>query len=268
VLVRTSSGAQIPLGQVATVALVPGPAMIRNEDGLLTGYVYVDADTRDIGGFVRRAQDAVAAGVSLPPGYTLQWTGQYEFQIRARERLQILIPIIFFIIFVLLHMTFRSFSEAAIVMVSVVYAVTGGIVLQWLLDYNFSVAVWVGYIALYGMAVQTGVVMTIYLHEAMDRRLRRGGELTDRDVLEATIEGAGLRLRPILMTVGTTLAALIPIMWSTGVGSDLMKPIAAPIVGGVFTATIHVLINLPVMFYLLKRRALKKGTLRPSEVAL
>jgi copper/silver efflux system protein len=274
VLIRTPTGAQIPLGQVATVALEPGPAMIRDEDGLLAGYIYVDTDTRDIGGFVQRAQEAVAAGVTLPPGYTLQWTGQYEFQIRARERLQIILPIVFFVMFVLLQMAFRSFAEAAIVMVSVIYAMTGGIVLQWWLDYNFSVAVWVGYIALYGMAVQTGVIMIIYLNEAMERRVRastgsaRGGELTDRDVLDATIEGSVLRLRPKLMTVGVTLAALIPIMWSTGVGSDLMRPIAAPIVGGVFTSTIHVLINLPVMFYLLKRRALRKGILRAPEVAV
>jgi copper/silver efflux system protein len=293
VLIRTPAGAQIPLGQVATVALEPGPAMIRDEDGLLAGYVYVDTDTRDIGGFVRQAQDAVRAGVSLPPGYTLQWTGQYEFQIRARERLQVILPIVLFVIFVLLQMAFRSFAEAAIVLVSVVYAMTGGILLQWWLDYNFSVAVWVGYIALYGMAVQTGVIMIIYLNEALDRRLRQrlrpargaeapsatergwgpastdgSGELTDQDVLDATIEGSVLRLRPKLMTVGVTLAALIPIMWSTGVGSDLMRPIAAPIVGGVFTSTIHVLINLPVMFYLLKRSALRKGTLRASEGAI
>ena len=150
--------------------------MIRDEDGQLAGYVYVDTATRDIGGYVDRARQAIEQDVALPPGYTLLWTGQYEFQVRARERLQILVPIVFFIIFILLYMTFHSVSEAAIVMLSVVYAMTGGVILQWLLGYNFSVAVWVGYIALYGVAVQTGVVMVVYLHEALDKRLHRGGE--------------------------------------------------------------------------------------------
>jgi Cu(I)/Ag(I) efflux system membrane protein CusA/SilA len=150
----------------------------------------------------------------------------------------------------------------------VVYAMTGGVILQWWLGYNFSVAVWVGYIALYGVAVQTGVVMVVYLHEALDKRLRHGGEITARDVLQATIDGSVLRLRPKLMTVTVVMAGLIPIMWSTGVGSDVMKPIAAPIIGGMVTSTIHVLVNLPVMFYLMKRRALRKGRLKPSTMTI
>jgi Cu(I)/Ag(I) efflux system membrane protein CusA/SilA len=194
----------------------------------------------------------------------LQWTGQYEFQVRARERLKILIPIVLFIIFMLLYMTFRSVSEAVIVMLSVIYAMTGGVILQWLLHYNFSVAVWVGYIALYGVAVQTGVVMVVYLHEALDKRLRQGGDITAQDLREATIAGSVLRLRPKLMTVTVVMAALLPIMWSSGVGSDIMKPIAAPIIGGMITSTIHVLIITPVIFYLMKLRALRRGTLRPS----
>ena len=202
----------------------------------------------------------------MPPGYTLQWTGQYEFQLRARERLEVLIPLVFFIIFVLLYMTFHSAAEATIVMLSVVYAMTGGVILQWLLGYNFSVAVWVGYIALYGVAVQTGVVMVVYLHEALDKRLRAGGELSERDVLQATIDGSVLRLRPKLMTVTVVMASLVPIMWGTGVGSDVMKPIAAPIIGGMITSTIHVLIITPVIFYIMKLRALRRGTLRPSQM--
>src|SRR3990170_6917879 len=145
--------------------------MIRDEDGQLAGYVYLDVATTDIGRYVARAREAIARSVQLPVGYTLLWTGQYEFQIRARERLQLLLPIVVSVIFVLLYMTFRSVSEAAIVMLSVVYAMTGGVILQWLLGYNFSVAVWVGYIALYGVAVETGVVMVVYLHEALDTRL-------------------------------------------------------------------------------------------------
>jgi Cu(I)/Ag(I) efflux system membrane protein CusA/SilA len=166
-------------------------------------------------------------------------------------------------------MTFHSASEATIVMLSVVYAMTGGVILQWLLGYNFSVAVWVGYIALYGVAVQTGVVMVVYLHEALDTRLRRGGDpLTEADIREATIAGSVLRLRPKLMTVSVVMAALVPILWSTGVGSDIMKPIAAPIIGGMVTSTIHVLIITPVIFYLMKVRALRRGALRASGMRL
>ena len=256
VLVKTPAGAQVALGQLAEIAITPGPAMIRDEDGQLAGYVYVDTATRDIGGYVRDAQAAVAEQLDLPPGYTLQWAGQYEFQVRARERLEIVLPVVFFIIFVLLYLTFHSASEAAIVMLSVVYAMTGGIVLQWLLGYNFSVAVWVGYIALYGVAVQTGVVMVVYLHEALDRRRRRG-VITEQDVLEATLDGSVLRLRPKLMTVTVVLASLVPLMWSQGVGSDVMKPIAAPIIGGMITSTIHVLIITPVIFYIMKLRELR-----------
>jgi Cu(I)/Ag(I) efflux system membrane protein CusA/SilA len=264
VLVKTPMGAQIPLAQLATITLTTGPAMIRDEGAQLAGYVYLDTATRDIGGYVDAAKRAVAEKLNLPAGYTLQWTGQYEFQVRARERLKILVPLVFFIIFMLLYMTFHSVSEATIVMLSVVYAMTGGVILQWLLGYNFSVAVWVGYIALYGVAVQTGVVMVVYLHEALDRRLRRGGEITPDDVREATIAGSVLRLRPKLMTVSVVMAGLVPIMWSTGVGSDIMKPIAAPIIGGMITSTIHVLIITPVIFYIMKLRALRKGTLKVS----
>jgi Cu(I)/Ag(I) efflux system membrane protein CusA/SilA len=268
VLVKTPMGASVPLGQLAEIVLTTGPAMIRDEDAQLAGYVYLDTATRDIGGYVDRAKAAIARDLKLPAGYTLQWTGQYEFQVRARERLRVLIPIVFFIIFVLLYMTFHSASEATIVMLSVVYAMTGGVILQWLLGYNFSVAVWVGYIALYGVAVQTGVVMVVYLHEALDKRLRRGGDITERDVWQATIDGSVLRLRPKLMTVTVVMASLIPIMWSTGVGSDVMKPIAAPIIGGMITSTIHVLIITPVIFYTMKLRAFRRGMLRPSTMTI
>jgi Cu(I)/Ag(I) efflux system membrane protein CusA/SilA len=267
VLVKTPMGANVPLGQLATIELTTGPAMVRDEDAQLAGYVYVDTATTDIGGYVDRAKAAIANGMKLPAGYTLQWAGQYEFQVRARERLKILIPIVFFIIFMLLYMTFHSVSEATIVMLSVVYAMTGGVILQWLLGYNFSVAVWVGYIALYGVAVQTGVVMVVYLHEALDKKLQRAEALTDQDIWDATVEGSVLRLRPKLMTVTVVMASLVPIMWSTGVGSDIMKPIAAPIIGGMITSTIHVLIITPVIFYIMKRRALRKGRLRLSGMA-
>jgi Cu(I)/Ag(I) efflux system membrane protein CusA/SilA len=267
VLVKTPMGAQVPLAQLAEISLTPGPSMIRDEGGQLAGYVYVDTATRDIGGYVDAAKRAVAQKIQMPAGYTLQWTGQYEFQVRARERLKLLIPLVFFIIFMLLYLTFRSASEAVIVMLSVVYAMTGGVILQWLLGYNFSVAVWVGYIALYGVAVQTGVVMVVYLHEALDTRLRENTSLTEEDVRQATIAGSVLRLRPKLMTVSVVMAGLVPILWSSGVGSDVMKPIAAPIIGGMVTSTIHVLIITPVIFYIMKVRALRKGRLRVSRLA-
>ena len=198
---QDAGGAQVPLGQLAEIALTTGPGDDPRRERparRLRLHRHGDARHRRLR---RPRRRAIATQLQLPPGYTLQWTGQYEFQVRARERLQILIPIVFFIIFMLLYMTFHSVSEAIIVMLSVVYAMTGGVILQWLLGYNFSVAVWVGYIALYGVAVQTGVVMVVYLHEALDKRLRRGGELTERDILEATIDGSVLRLRPKLMTV-------------------------------------------------------------------
>ncbi len=258
--------AQIPLAQLADIRVTTGPAMIRDEDAMLAGYVFIDVTARDIGGYVEEAKRAVQEKLTLPTGYFLEWSGQYEFQLRARERLKILLPVVFFVIFILLVMAFGSISESIILMVAVLYAMTGGVILQYLLGYNFSVAVWVGYIALYGIAVETGVVMIIYLHEALDRRLQRG-QVSPRDILEATVEGSVLRLRPKIMTVGTTLIGLSPIMWSTGVGADVMKPIAAPIIGGVITSTIHVLIITPVIFAIVKERALRRGRLQPSRKA-
>ncbi len=265
VLVPTPSG-DVPLAQLARISIRKGPAMIRDEGGLLAGYIYVDTASRDLGGYVTAAQAAVRDRVTLPQGYRLDWTGQYEFQVRARERLQLLVPVVFACILLLLYLTFHSLSEAIIVMLSVVYAMTGGVIAQWLLGYNFSVAVWVGYIALYGIAVQTGVVMVVYLHEALDRRLALG-PVTPHDIWEATVAGSVLRLRPKLMTVAATTLSLLPIMWSASVGSDVMKPIAAPIIGGMVTSTIHVLIVTPVIFYVMKLSALKRGTLKASRMS-
>lgn len=255
--------AYIPLGQIAHISLTTGPAMIRDEDGMLAGYVYVDVADRDIGSYIAEAKKAVAEKLKLPAGYTLSWSGQYEFKLRAEERLKFIMPVVFLVIFILLYLTFHSALEASIVMLSVIYALCGGIILQKILGYNFSVAVWVGYIALYGVAVQTGVVMVVYLHEALDKRLQVKA-ITEQDIDEATLEGAILRLRPKLMTVSVVMASLLPIMWSTGVGADVMKPIAAPIIGGMITSTIHVLIITPVIFALMKKSALKRGKLKIS----
>jgi Cu(I)/Ag(I) efflux system membrane protein CusA/SilA len=257
----------VPMIQLTEISLTEGPAMIRDEDGMLTGYVYVDVTGRDIGGYVEEAKKIIRETLKLPPGYSLSWSGQYEFQIRAKERLKFLLPIVFFVIFILLFMTFHSVSESIILMIAVLYAMTGGVILQYILGYNLSVAVWIGYIALYGIAVETGVVMIIYLHEALNKRLTKG-EITRQDIHEATVEGSVLRLRPKLMTVGTTLIGLVPIMWSSGVGADVMKPIAAPIIGGLLTSTIHVLIITPVIFAMLKERALKKGKLKSAEIKI
>jgi Cu(I)/Ag(I) efflux system membrane protein CusA/SilA len=268
VLIATPSGAQIPIEQVAKISFSRGPAMIRDEDGELTGYVYIDLNTKDYGGFVQQASQTLAQKLKLPAGYTYQWSGEYEFELRARQRLKLIMPLVFFIIFLLLYMVFHSVMEAFILIVPTVYALTGGLILQWLLGYNFSVAVWVGYIALFGIAVETGVVMVVYLHEALDRRLASGRQIVNADVEEAAIEGAVQRLRPKLMTVCAVLASLIPILWETGIGSDVMKPIAAPIVGGMITSTINVLILVPVFFVLMKERALRHGTLQPREQKL
>jgi len=262
VLVATPSGAQIPIAEVAKISFSPGPAMIRDEDGQLTGYVYIDLNTTDYGGFVNQASSLLRQKLYLPAGYTYQWSGEYEFQLRAKERLKIILPVVFFVIFLLLYMIFHSVTEAMVLIFPTFYAMTGGLILQWLLGYNFSVAVWVGYIALFGIAVETGVVMVVYLHEALDKRMHSGLALTDIDIQEAAIEGAVQRLRPKLMTVTAVLASLIPILWESGIGSDVMKPIAASIVGGMITSTIHVLILVPVFFVLMKERALRRGTLR------
>ena len=263
ILVMTPSGVQVPIGELATIRVTSGPPMYRDENGRLSGVVYVDTATSDLVGFVRAAQKRVGERVKLPPAITLDWAGQFEFQVHAKKTLQIVLPIVFAVIFVLLTMTFRSASEASIVMLSVIYAMTGGVILQWMLGYNFSVAVWIGYIALYGVAVETGVIMVIYLHEALDRRLDKGN-LTRDDLLEATREGSVLRLRPKLMTVSAAILSLVPIFWSTGTGSEVMRPIAAPIVGGMVTSTVHVLLVTPVIFFLMKERARRSGKLAAS----
>ncbi len=265
VLIGTPTGAQIPISEVARLSFSRGPSMIRDEDGALTGYVYIDLNTNDYGGFVAKASNLLAQKLTLPPGFTYKWSGEYEFELRAKQRLQLILPIVLFVIFLLLYMVFHSATEAAVLIFPTIYALTGGLILQRLLGYNFSVAVWVGYIALFGIAVETGVVMVVYLHESLDNRLKSGVPLRKEDIEAAVIEGAVHRLRPKLMTVCVVLASLVPILWATGVGSDVMKPIAAPIVGGMITSTIHVLILVPVFFALMKERALRRGNLRITE---
>jgi Cu(I)/Ag(I) efflux system membrane protein CusA/SilA len=264
VLIATPSGAQIPIGQVGKVSFSRGPAMVRDEDGELTGYVYLDLSTEDYGGFVERASRRLRTELSLPVGFTWRWSGEYEFELRAKQTLKLILPVVFCVIFLLLYMVFHSVAETLVLILPTFYAMTGGLILQWLLGYELSVAVWVGYIALFGIAVETGVVMVIYLHAALDQRLAGGAPLRHEDIQEAVIAGAVQRLRPKLMTVTAVLASLIPILWESGIGADVMKPIAAPIVGGMVTSTIHVLILVPVFFSLMKERELRRGTLRQS----
>jgi Cu(I)/Ag(I) efflux system membrane protein CusA/SilA len=264
VLLATPTGAQIPISEVAQISFSHGPASIRDEEGQLTGYVYLDLKTKDFGGFVSRANRLLQEKLKLSAGYTYRWSGEYEFELRAKKRLELIVPLVFFLIFLLLYMLFRSVLESFVLIFPTLYALSGGLLLQWFLKYNFSVAAAVGYITLFGIAIETGVVMMVYLHEALDRRIVQGAPLDDEAVETAAIEGAVQRLRPKLMTVFAVLASLVPILFETGIGSDVMKPIAAPIVGGMVTSTINVLILLPILFVVLERRALRRGKLRLS----
>jgi Cu(I)/Ag(I) efflux system membrane protein CusA/SilA len=263
--------AYVPLSALARIAVVPGPPMIGSENGQLRSIVLLNVRGRDMGSFVGEAREALNRELKLPAGYTLRWSGQWENQIRAKSRMELLMPLVFLIIYVMLYFVTRDYLEALVVMLSVPFALVGGVYLVYFLGYNFSVAVWVGFIALYGLAVETGVVMVVYLHESLDKRLRsfaRGerGPLTEEDIREATVEGSVLRLRPKVMTVGTAMIALVPIMWSSGVGADVMQPLVAPMIGGLITSTVHVLVVTPVLFAYMKRHALRKGTLKVSHM--
>jgi len=256
--ITSPTGAPIPLSQLADIQTVQGPSMISSENGLLRGTVLLNVRGRDVGSLVDEAKDLIARQVQLPTGYYVAWSGQYENQQRARQRLLIVVPIVLIIIFGLLYIIYHSALEAAHVLLAVPFALTGGIYLLWALDYNFSVAVWVGFIALFGTAVQTGVVMVIYLEEAVERKKQELGTLTRKSLLEAVMEGALLRLRPKVMTVSTVVAGLLPIMWSTSAGSEVMKPLATPVLGGMVSSLLHVLIVTPVIFYSLRARALSR----------
>jgi Cu(I)/Ag(I) efflux system membrane protein CusA/SilA len=258
-LVSAPGGAQIPLAQVATIREVNGASMISSENGLLRGTVLLNVRGRDVGSFVEEAKQALRERVQLPAGYYVEWSGQYEDQQRARARLLLVMPVVLVVIFVLLYLTYHSFIEAAHVLLAVPFALTGGVYLLYALGYNFSVAVWVGFIALFGTAVQTGMVMVIYLEEAVERKKKEVGErLTREQLKQAVMEGALLRLRPKVMTVSTVVAGLLPIMWSTSAGAEVMKPLATPVLGGMVSSLIHVLIVTPVIFFWLRERELKR----------
>jgi len=260
VLVTAPNGAQVPLGQLAEIRQVAGPAMISGENGLLVVTVLLNVRGRDVGSFVDEARRIVAERVPLPPGSYIEWSGQYENEVRARQRLQIVIPVVLVVIYMLLYLTYRSFLDAAQVLLAVPFGLAGGIYLLYALGYNFSVAVWVGFIALFGTAVQTGVVMVIYLQEAVARKREElGGRLTQVALLEAVKEGALLRLRPIVMTVSAVVASLLPIMWSHSTGAEVMKPIATPVLGGMLSSMALVLIVTPVLFCWLREREIRQA---------
>jgi Cu(I)/Ag(I) efflux system membrane protein CusA/SilA len=271
---KESPRTAVPLAELATIRIRPGPAMISAENGLLRERVFLNVRGRDVGSFVDEAKRVVEERVALPTGYYLQWSGQYEHQVRARNRLLLVVPACFAIIFSLLWMTYRSWKEAAHVILAIPFALTGGNLLLWALhvaaaqlgwkaEYHLSVAVWVGYIALFGTAVQTAVVMVVYLEEALHRKAAAGA-LTAERIREAAMEGAILRLRPKLMTVSTVVMGLLPIMWSTATGSEVAKPIATPVLGGMLSSLVHVLIVTPVIWTMLKERELRRERERPA----
>ncbi len=252
VLVTTMDGKHIPLVQIADINLRLGPSMIRDENGLLSGYVYVDMAGRDVGSFVNDAKTAVRENITLPTGYSITWSGQYEYMQRVKNRLKIFIPLTVFIIFILYFFTFQSVTETLIVMLSVPFALIGGIWYLFLLGYNMSIAVWVGLIALAGVSAETGSIMIVYLDEAYKRRKEEGRMRSLSDLYDAVMEGAVQRLRPKLMTVGANIFGLMPVMLSVGTGADVMKRIAAPLIGGLTSSTILTLVVLPAIYTIWK----------------
>jgi Cu(I)/Ag(I) efflux system membrane protein CusA/SilA len=258
--VLTERGAQIRLGDVADIRVSDGPPMLKSENARLSSWVYIDLHGRALSSAVRDMQQAVAQQVHLPAGYSLSWSGQFEFLERATAKLKIVVPATLVIIFVLLYLTFRRFSEAALIMATLPFALVGGFWLMLLLDYNMSIASAVGFIALGGVAAEIGVVMVIYLDQAVAARAAQGRLTDEQNLIQAIIEGAALRVRPIAMTVAVIIAGLLPIMWGSGTGSEIMRRIASPMVGGMITAPILSMIVVPVVYMLMRRRELTSGT--------
>ena len=257
ILVTTSKGVQVPMSELADITLVNGPAMIRDENGMLAGYVYVDITGRDVGGYVTEAKQLVAAAIKLPTGYSLTWSGQFENMLRVRERLKVVLPVTLLLIFVLLFMNTKSAFKALLVMLAVPFSMVGAVWLMYLLGYNVSIAAWVGMIALMGLDAETGVFMLLFLEMSYERAQQAGLLRNMAELHEAIIHGAVKRIRPKLMTVAAASMGLMPIMWSAGVGADLMKRVAAPMVGGLFTSFLMELLVYPAIYLLWRSRQLK-----------
>jgi Cu(I)/Ag(I) efflux system membrane protein CusA/SilA len=258
VLVGTPSGAQVPVTLLADINFSTGPSEIRNEDGQKVGYVFIDVEGKDYEGYVNNAKEIIREKVQLPAGYYLEWAGQYEYLQRVKERLSYILPLTIFIIFLLLYMNFSSVTESLIVLFTVPFSLIGSVWILYLLGYNMSIAVWVGIIALAGLAAGTGIVMIMYLDEAYERRVRNGRMKTEEDLDDAIMEGAVQRVRPKMMTVATTIFGLMPLMWSMGAGADMVKRIAAPMIGGLVTSTALTLILIPVVYSFWKGRDLPR----------
>lgn len=264
------NGASIPLGSIAKVVLVRGPGMIRTENAQLAAYIFVKARDRDLGTYVADAKKAVASSVEFPPGHYAVWSGHFEYYERAKGRLAIVIPLTLAIIFLLPHLNFRRLTETLIVMLSMPFALVGGLWFVWYLGFNLSVAVAVGFIALAGVAAATGVIMLIYLDHALERRRKSatetGRSLTRGDLYDANMEGAVERVRPEMMTVIAIMAGLLPILWSHGTGSEVMQRIAVPMIGGMVSSTVLTLVMIPVFYALVKGIDLRNTTTTISTV--
>jgi len=269
VLVPAMSGAQVPLGELADLRLVYAPSMIKDEGGLLTGVVSVVAASSDIGGEVERAREAVRGAVSLPPGYSLRWSGLYESIVRVKERLKVVVPVTLVLIFIILYLNTRSAVKASIVLLAVPFSAIGAVWFVYLLGYNVSIAVWVGIIALMGLDAETGVFMLLFLDLAYQERVREGKMRTFEDLTEAIVYGAVKRIRPKLMTVACAFIGLLPILWSQGSGADMMKRVAAPLMGGLITSFILELLVYPAIYAIWKWRfEMKEGAVDVSTLPL
>jgi Cu(I)/Ag(I) efflux system membrane protein CusA/SilA len=250
ILVQTPTQQQIPLGQLADIAIEKGPPGIKTEQSRPNAWIYVDIQDIDIGTYVQRAQQAVAENVTIPTGYSIRWSGQYEYMVRAQERMQLVVPVTLLLIFLILYVNTRSVIKTLIVLLAVPLSLIGAFWLLYLLDYNMSIAVWVGIIALAGVSAEMGVVMLLYLDGAFEDARRAGGIRTRADLIGAVYDGAVKRVRPVVMLGTVITAGLLPIMWSHGTGADVMKRIAAPMVGGVVTAVVVVLLVYPAIYYI------------------
>ncbi|HLQ08577.1 MAG TPA: efflux RND transporter permease subunit [Steroidobacteraceae bacterium] len=257
--ILTERGAQIRLGDVAAIGISDGPPMLKSENARLSGWVYVDLRGRDLSSAVRDMQRAVTREVRVPAGYSISWSGQFEYLQRATERLKVVIPATLLIIFVLLYLTFRRFQDAALIMTTLPLALVGGFWLMYLLGYNMSIAAAVGFIALGGVAAEIGVVMLVYLNQAISARAAAGRLNNEEELVQAIVEGAALRVRPIAMTVAVIIAGLLPIMWGSGTGSEIMRRIASPMIGGMFTAPLLSMLVIPSVYHLLQRRSLARS---------
>jgi Cu(I)/Ag(I) efflux system membrane protein CusA/SilA len=261
-------GAAVPLGELADVRVVTGPPMIKDENGVLVGYVFADIDPteRDLGGWVDDAKALVAAQLQLPTGYRLQWTGQYEFLAQMEARLRYIIPLTLVLVVALLYLSMRGWPQTLLVLSSLPFAVAGSIWLLGFMHYNLSTAVWVGLIAVAGVAAETGIVMVVYLDEAFERYMREGRIRKPEDVDAAVVEGASARVRPLLMTVATTVLGLLPLLWEAGVGADVSARTAAPVVGGLWSCMFLTLLALPAAYAMWRRHQVRVGVSRPASL--